>query len=196
MRSYYASYYVLTPAGYLHEFKDQDSSNYTKDSEPEMSLFLPECSIGALSTENKFIISGKDMGSTLGRKHDFAFKCGSAEEAAKWHDALSRAAGVKTDDIPPPTPATPTVEKNAVVGAPAPAADGSTPPPYSAAGPSDAAPAAVQGPTAGTVPTSATSEKAPMQVGQQPPAQMSGAVPAEGAPAGQVPAQSAPKETV
>ncbi|TGZ78472.1 hypothetical protein EX30DRAFT_356033 [Ascodesmis nigricans] len=130
MRSYYAAYYVLTPAGYLHEFKDQDSSNHTKDSDPESSLYLPECSIGALSPEHKFIVSGKDTASTLGRKKDFAFKCGSREEAVKWYEALSRAAGVKTEEVPAPTPVTPEEEGKKVIAGTKEQEEGVTPPPY------------------------------------------------------------------
>ncbi|KAI9619111.1 hypothetical protein KEM48_006390 [Puccinia striiformis f. sp. tritici PST-130] len=37
-------YYVLTPSGYLHEHK---SSDPIKDGEPEMSIFMPNCTIGA-----------------------------------------------------------------------------------------------------------------------------------------------------
>lgn len=43
-RHYKESYYVLTPSGYLHEFKTSDP---TKHDEPEMSIFLPNCTLGA-----------------------------------------------------------------------------------------------------------------------------------------------------
>ncbi|EFP75100.2 hypothetical protein, variant [Puccinia graminis f. sp. tritici CRL 75-36-700-3] len=43
-RNYKEGYYVLTPSGYLHEFKTSDP---TKHSEPEMSIFLPNCTLGA-----------------------------------------------------------------------------------------------------------------------------------------------------
>ncbi|KAH9459399.1 hypothetical protein Pst134EA_019552 [Puccinia striiformis f. sp. tritici] len=43
-RNYKESYYILTPSGYLHEFKTSDP---TKHQEPEMSIFLPNCTLGA-----------------------------------------------------------------------------------------------------------------------------------------------------
>lgn len=112
MRSYNNSYYVVTPSKYLHEFKEPDNKTYAKEYEPEMSLYLPECTVGALK-DGKFQISGKDSGSKMSTKHDFAFKAGSPAEAAKWHEAISRCAGLKTGESPlasPMTPATPVTQ--------------------------------------------------------------------------------------
>lgn len=108
MRSYSPAYYILTPTGFLHEFKDQDSNG-----EPEMSLYLPDCTIGALGHEpgnnTKFIISGKDAGSRIAGKHDFRFKAGNVEEAKRWYEALRQSAGVTTEEEPPvQTPVTAT----------------------------------------------------------------------------------------
>lgn len=105
MRSYYSSYYAVTPSKYLHEFKEPDNKTYAKEYEPEMSLYLPECTIGALK-DGKFQISGKDAGSKMSTKHDFAFKAGSPAEAAKWHEAISRCAGLKTGESPLASPLT------------------------------------------------------------------------------------------
>lgn len=91
----------------------------TKDPEPELSLYLPECIVGALSKDGKFRISGKDAGSALkgaSIKHDFAFKVASSAEAQRWHDLLvqcagsSPAAGIASPVPPvsPVSPATPT----------------------------------------------------------------------------------------
>jgi len=82
------------------------------DPGPEMSLYLPDCTIGALSKEGKFQVSGKDAGSALkglSTKHDFAFKAGNYAEAQKWHEAIGKCAGLKTDQIPISTPTTPAV---------------------------------------------------------------------------------------
>ncbi|KAL7273570.1 hypothetical protein RUND412_003555 [Rhizina undulata] len=90
IKSYNSNYYVVTPSKYLHQFKDND--NYSRDPDPEMSLYLPDCTLGPLSKapEGKFTISGKDVGSTLGfGKHEFAFKASSHDEGAKWHAAIS-----------------------------------------------------------------------------------------------------------
>ena len=78
-KSYKEGYFVLTPAGYLHEFDSSDS--YTgKRSAPRLSIFLPNCTLGAPSaahaSSNKFHIepTKKGMGSTAftirGRSHD------------------------------------------------------------------------------------------------------------------------------
>lgn len=103
MRSYNSAYYILTPSKYLHEFKDSNFLN--KDQDPEMSLYLPECTIGALSKapEGKFVIAGKDAGSAmkgLSGKHEYAFKAGTNAEGQKWYEAISTCAGTKTQDTP------------------------------------------------------------------------------------------------
>ena len=49
LKGFTTGYYVVTPSKYLHEFKDDD--NYRKDPVPEMSLYLPDCTIGATSGE-------------------------------------------------------------------------------------------------------------------------------------------------
>jgi len=126
MRSYSAAYYVVTPSKYMHEFKDND--NYSKDPSPEISLYLPDCTVGALSKspDAKFIISGKDAGSTvkaLSSKHDYAFKAASHEEAAKWHQIISVCAGLTTNESPLQSPISPTTS-GAAPGA-------ATPPSYS-----------------------------------------------------------------
>ncbi|KAI5790443.1 PH domain protein [Pyronema domesticum] len=90
MRSYNSGYYVVTPAKYLHEFKDHDSVTSTKDPEPEMSLFLPECNISPLTKDGKFVLTGKDTKGLMSSKHDYAFKCGNAAEGQKWYDAISQ----------------------------------------------------------------------------------------------------------
>ena len=108
----------------------------TKDPEPELSLHLPECTVGTLSKDGKFRISGKDAGSALkgaSIKHDFALKVASSAEAQRWHDVLvqcagsSPAAGAASPVLPvsPVSPATAT-------GSAATLLDGGSgkPPPY------------------------------------------------------------------
>lgn len=60
-KSYKESYYVLTPAGYLHEYATSDP--YSQQ-HPIFSLFLPACTLGPPSTSStskshKFHIEGK-----------------------------------------------------------------------------------------------------------------------------------------
>lgn len=115
---YSTAFYVLTPSKYLHEFENADEHN-TKDPEPQMSLYLPECKIGALTAapDAKFTLSGKDANKNpkLTREHDFVFKAATHEEAAKWWDVISKASGVRTGELPSPTPA-PTRENSLAVG--------------------------------------------------------------------------------
>jgi len=89
-----------------------------------MSLYLPECKIGALTAapDAKFTLSGKDANKNqkLTREHDFVFKASTHEEAAKWWDAISKASGVRTAELPTPTPAA-SRENSLAVGAAPPA---------------------------------------------------------------------------
>lgn len=60
-KAYKESYYVLTPAGYLHEYATSDP--YSQQS-PVFSLFLPACTLGPPSSSqtsksHKFHIEGK-----------------------------------------------------------------------------------------------------------------------------------------
>lgn len=92
-KAYKEGYYVLTPAGYLHEHR---SSDITKHAEPELSLFLPECTLGAPSSlharSHKFHIEGKKgspltrkSGSfSLSREHAYTFRARSHDELMEW----------------------------------------------------------------------------------------------------------------
>jgi hypothetical protein len=110
MRSYNSAYYVVTPSKYLHEFKDLNSLK--QEVEPEMSLYLPDCTISAINQEGKFQITGKDAGSSLkglSTKHDYAFKPTDPASGQKWYEAISKCIGIKSGDSPiTPTTATTT----------------------------------------------------------------------------------------
>jgi len=91
-KTYKESFYILTPAGYLHEHA---SSDLTKHPNPEISLFLPECTLGAPTNpharSHKFHIEGKKgLGSGLGQKGLFAtdvsftFRARSHDEMLEW----------------------------------------------------------------------------------------------------------------
>ena len=88
-------------------------------------MFLPECKIGALTAapDAKFTLAGKDANKNpkLTREHDFVFKTATHDEAAKWWDVISKAAGIKTGELPAPTPAT--SRENILVAGPPPAYD-------------------------------------------------------------------------
>lgn len=90
LKGYSTNYYVVTRSKYLHEFKDDD--DYRKDPTPELSLYLPDCTVGGISGE-KFNIKGKDaskgkVGSTLAMRYVF---CGFSFPATIcWVEAMFR----------------------------------------------------------------------------------------------------------
>ncbi|KAL8729039.1 MAG: hypothetical protein Q9181_005139 [Wetmoreana brouardii] len=108
LKGYSTDYYVVTPSKFLHEFKDDD--DVRKDPVPELSLYLPDCTIGALSGD-KFNIKGKDaskgkVGSALATSHELAFKAHSPADAEKWYNVIKQAAGglaTYTDEVSSPT---------------------------------------------------------------------------------------------
>jgi hypothetical protein len=91
---YSSGYYVVTPSKYLHEFKDND--NLRKDPTPELSIYLPDATIGATSGE-KFNVKGKDMSkgisSKLSGSSEISFKAHSASDAQKWFEVIRSVAG-------------------------------------------------------------------------------------------------------
>jgi hypothetical protein len=91
LKGYSTGYYVVTPAGYLHEYKDND--NFHKDPTPEISLYLPDAIIGAVDGP-KFTIKGKDSsGSKLGQKmaisSEFQFKAHTHADAEQWRSIVT-----------------------------------------------------------------------------------------------------------
>ncbi len=95
LKGYSTYYYVVTRSKYLHEFKDDD--DFKKDPTPELSLYLPDCTIGAVSGE-KFNVKGKDsskgkVGSTLAMSHELAFRAHTSSDAEKWSSIIREAAG-------------------------------------------------------------------------------------------------------
>lgn len=91
---YSTSYYVVTPARFLHEFKDSDDAR--ADPKPELSVYLPEAVIGAPSGE-KFNIKGKDRSKTLSSKltgsAELAFKAHTPADAQKWFGIIQGVCG-------------------------------------------------------------------------------------------------------
>lgn len=100
-KSYKEGFYVLTPAGYLHEYASSDPSTATH---PIWSLFLPACTLGPPSSattakSHKFHIEGRKdgtsaVGKTPGGKSlfggsdtAFTFRARSHEEMMEvWND--------------------------------------------------------------------------------------------------------------
>jgi hypothetical protein len=108
-KNYKEGFYVLTPSGYLHEHKSSDPA---KHGEPELSIFLPNCSISAPAPEgsktfkwhvegNKSTSGGNQMGSLrkmkktlhIGRKDiAFSFKARTYAEMTQWWELLQHPA--------------------------------------------------------------------------------------------------------
>lgn len=105
---YSTGYYVVTPANFLHEFKDND--NFKKEPTPELSIYLPDAVVGAVSGE-KFNVKGKDVskgfGSKLSGSSELAFKAHTAADASTWHAVISSAAGASSSAAYSSTPTSP-----------------------------------------------------------------------------------------
>jgi len=102
-RTYRESYYVLTPAGYLHEY---ESSDPAKKTIPSFSIFLPNCTLGPPSSpkskSHKFHIEtnpDKDSASTGSSKsrsifsrgtghHSYTFRARSHTTLREWWNDL------------------------------------------------------------------------------------------------------------
>jgi hypothetical protein len=102
MRSYDTNYYVVTPSKFLHEFKTDD--DFAKDPVPELSLYLPDCMVGAVSGQ-KFNVKGKDvskgkLGSSFSMSHEIQFKAHTPQAANQWWDIIRQAAGSVTTEVP------------------------------------------------------------------------------------------------
>ena len=95
LKGYSTGHYIVTPSKFLHEFKSDD--DFQKEPVPELSLYLPDCAIGAVNGE-KFTIKGKDLskgkiGSAFSISHEYTFKTHSPAEAERWWNVIRTAAG-------------------------------------------------------------------------------------------------------
>ncbi|KAK2464146.1 hypothetical protein APHAL10511_003839 [Amanita phalloides] len=94
-RAYNESYYVLTPAGFLHEFATSDPAA-PGGATPIFSLFLPACTLGPPSSANsrshKFHIEGSKNGTGTTKTGSFRrnygvawnFRARSREDMMEW----------------------------------------------------------------------------------------------------------------
>lgn len=81
-------YWAVSPVGFLHGFKDPDPINH--DWEPDMTLYLPDCTISKHDGA-KFDIKGKNVAGTMSAasmSFDMHFKALTPAEAQKWVDAI------------------------------------------------------------------------------------------------------------
>lgn len=85
-------------------------SNAAKDPVPELSIYLPEATIGTPSGD-KFNIKGKDKSKTMSSKltgsSEISFKAHTAADAQRWFDVISKVAGANA--AVESTPASPVV---------------------------------------------------------------------------------------
>ena len=87
VKGYNNYYYVITPALYLHEYKDTD--DLRKDPFPDLSFYIPDCTINNIDGDVKFCFKGKDVssskvGNAFHTNMDMNFKARSPAEAEKW----------------------------------------------------------------------------------------------------------------
>ena len=95
----------------MHQFKSDD--DLRKDPSPEISLYLPDCTIGALKDE-RFTVKGKDaskgkIGSAMAMSHEIAFKAHTPSDAQKWYNVIATATGAAnvTNESPDTAPTSP-----------------------------------------------------------------------------------------
>lgn len=86
LKGYNTGYYVVSPARYLHEFKDDD--DFRKDPSPDLSLYLPDCVVGGIDGV-KFNVKGKDVsggkvGQAFHTNTELSFKAHTPADAEKW----------------------------------------------------------------------------------------------------------------
>ena len=109
LSGYKTGYYVITPAKYLHQFADDD--NFRKEPTPELSLYLPDCTIGA-AVDTKFNVKGKNsshgkIGGAFSMAHELAFKAHTPADAQKWHEVIAQCTSSRTSDLPDSTVTSP-----------------------------------------------------------------------------------------
>ncbi|KAF2139397.1 uncharacterized protein K452DRAFT_328277 [Aplosporella prunicola CBS 121167] len=102
LRRYDTAYYAVTPSKFLHEFKTDD--DFQKEPEPDISLYLPDCIIGAVDGQ-KFNVKGKDVskgkvGNAFSMTHEFAFKAHTPADAQKWHEVIKSCTSHATSEMP------------------------------------------------------------------------------------------------
>lgn len=95
LKGYSTGFFCVTPSKYFHEFKDDD--DLRKDPTPDLSLYLPDCTVGAANGV-QFNIKGKDashgkVGSALAMSHEIAFKARTPEDAERWCNIIRGMAG-------------------------------------------------------------------------------------------------------
>lgn len=137
MRSYDTNYYVVTPSKFLHEYKTDD--DFAKDPVPEMSLYLPDCTVGGCNGA-KFNVKGKDVskgkiGNSFSMNHELQFKAHTPQAAAQWWEIIRQAAGNVSGELPDSSvPTSPATGKNSPGSATSPVVEAKQPAPLQTQG--------------------------------------------------------------
>ena len=90
----------------MHQFNDDD--DVRKDPTPDLSLYLPDCTLGGVNGD-KFSLKGKDVskgkvGSAMAMSHELSFKAHTSADAEKWYSVIKEAAsgGTPTSAVSSP----------------------------------------------------------------------------------------------
>ncbi|CAG7984270.1 unnamed protein product [Penicillium olsonii] len=131
IKGYSTGYYVVSPARYLHEFKDND--DFRKDPTPELSLYLPDCIVGAIDGV-KFNVKGKDVssgkiGNAFHTNTELSFKAHTASDAEKWWTVIKDATRSPVPTLASPAAASPVATSPAASVSPSRNVSGQSQPP-------------------------------------------------------------------
>lgn len=107
LTGYKSAYYAVSPAKYLHQYED-NVDNGKNEPSPDMSLYLPDCAIGAVK-DSRFNVKGKDVskgkvGNAFQQSHELQFKAHSPQDAQQWWTIICQAAGQGAGNADLPSP--------------------------------------------------------------------------------------------
>jgi hypothetical protein len=104
-KAYSTGYYGITPVGYLHGYKSHD--DFCKRLSPELSLYLPDCTVGAVDGATFTIkgndVSGPKVAGEAPLTYELDFRAHTPANAAEWWSIIYSAAGGDMADRPPPS---------------------------------------------------------------------------------------------
>jgi hypothetical protein len=114
VKAYSPGYYGITPVGYLHGYKSHD--DFCKCLSPELSLYLPDCTVGAVDGAT-FTIKGNDVsGPKVAGKalltYELDFRAHTPANAEEWWSIIRSAAGGNMSEGPPSEPNSPADSRN------------------------------------------------------------------------------------
>lgn len=95
IKGYSSGYFAVTVTKFLHEFKNNDDLQH--DPTPDISLYLPDCTLGALGG-SQFHVKGKDVSgskvtSALSMSHEFEFRAPTPDAAQRWWSIIREMTG-------------------------------------------------------------------------------------------------------